>query len=197
MKLKCPQTARNPPPNNTPRKCQNFSQLAAMFSTHTTSNPNPSPGKRHERGRMVKANQKLKENYPSSDTEREKKTVKIVSPHKKIMQETFQNEPPPPQNLLDCVAVGKICNKENLETIHTNLNKPARPAPAKLFQKATKSSASKANPESQKFSNFGGKNPPNRPTNQQQERTFQVASKSADWIAPKEQQYRPTKPEII
>jgi hypothetical protein len=46
---------------------------------------------------MVKANQKLRENYPSSDTEREKKTVKIVSPHKKIIQETFQNEPLPPK----------------------------------------------------------------------------------------------------
>ena len=130
---------------------------------------------------MVNAKPKLRQNYPSSDAEKEKKMVQNVSLQKKIRQETLPNKPPAPQNLLDCVAVGKIYNKENLETIHTYLNKPARPAPAKLFKKAVNSSASKSNPE---FSNFGGKNPPSRPTNQQQDRTLTMASKSADWIAP-------------
>ena len=99
--------------------------------------------------------------------------IKIVSKLKKIVQEPFQTEQPA---LPDCVAVGKFYNNENL-----NLDKLSRPAPMKLFEKATKSSAPKSKTEIFKF----WRQEPAQPPNQSAARTnFEVASKKTDWTAP-------------
>ena len=171
-----------------------------MFSRNNPSTtPHPSPGQRHERGKMIdlptnhpensipKSKQphkashampKLSQNYPSCDAEKVEKMISNVSFQKKIGQETLPPKPPAPQNLLECVAMGKINTRENLETVHTYMNKSARPAPAKLFKKAVNSSASKSNPE---FSNFGGKNPP-QPPNQSAARSNFFNGQQECWL---------------
>jgi hypothetical protein len=199
------------PLQNTPRKCKNFRQLTAMFSRNNPSTtPHPSPGQRHEREKMLdlptnqqqrqensipKSKQpykashtmpKLSQNSTLCDAEKEEKMISNVSFQKKKFDKNLSHQSPlPPKNLLECVAMGKINTRENLERAKTYAivrhTPSALPAPAKLFKKAANSSASKSNLE---FSNFGGKNPPNPPNQSAARSNFTMASKSADWIAP-------------
>ena len=125
---------------------------------------------------------KLSQNSTLCDAEKEEKMISNVSFQKKKFDKNLSHQSPlPPKNLLECVAMGKINTRENLETAKTYMNTSARPAPAKLFKKAANSSASKSNLE---FSNFGGKNQPNPPNQSAARSNFTMASKSADWIAP-------------
>ena len=119
--------------------------------------------------------------FPHVMMQKKKKCSLMSASKTNFRKKNYHPSPLPPQNLLDCVAMGKINTRDNLETVYTYLNASARTAPTKLFKKAANISAPKSNLE---ISNFGGKNPPQTPSQSAARSNFSMASKSADWIVP-------------
>ena len=148
-----PEITEEMPQINKRRKSEKFSAILEFFNAKKIPpTSTPQVGKKHpekmDQKRPLKKELKDANNF--DDT---------LMPQEQTSQEkSHQKSNTPKSPLFKSIAVGKI-NQENLN-----------PPPA----------STSARPElrakiSQKFKNFGGKKPPNRPANHTQERTFNLA----------------------